>query len=185
MQDSKIIELYWQRSESAIAETQTQYGRYCHKIAYNILYSDEDSEECVNDTYVKAWETMPPKRPDSLCAYLGRITRNIALDRYDMQRAQKRSGITELALDELGECIPDTEAELPPSEEIALRTAINGFLASLPKRTRIVFMRRYWYMCSIGDIAEDLGMSESNVKVTLLRARERFKQHLEREGIVI
>ena len=183
MEDSKIIELYWQRDEQALAQTQEKYGRYCHAIAYNILYSESDSEECVNDTYLNAWNSMPPKRPDSLSAYLGRIVRNIALDRYDRQRAQKRCGITELALDELGECISDTEA--PPSDDEALKKAINSFLASLPRRTRIAFMQRYWYACSISDIAVNLEMSESNVKVTLLRARERFKKHLDKEGIVI
>jgi RNA polymerase sigma-70 factor (ECF subfamily) len=127
---------------------------------------------------------MPPCRPDRLSAFLGKITRNIALDRYDARRAEKRSGNTELALDELGECIPDTAVgEL--SDEIALRDAINGFLRSLPARTRIIFLRRYFYVCSISDIAQSLGMSESNVKVTLLRTRKRLKEYLEKDGIII
>ena len=184
MDDSRILELYWAREQSAIAETEAKYGKYLNRIAFNILYSDEDAEECVNDTYVRAWDAMPPSRPDRLSAFLGKITRNIALDRYDARRAEKRSGNTELALDELGECIPDTAVgEL--SDEIALRDAINGFLRSLPARTRIIFLRRYFYVCSISDIAQSLGMSESNVKVTLLRTRKRLKEHLEKEGIII
>lgn len=183
MEDSKILELYWSRSEQAIAETQEKYGKYCHYIAFNILYSDEDAEECVNDTYIRAWDSMPPHRPERLAPFLGKITRNLSLDRYDRIKAQKRCGNTELALDELAECIPDSE--MPMSEELALKDAINGFLGSLPRRTRIIFMRRYFYLCSISDIAQSLEMSESNVKVTLMRAREKFRERLEKEGIVI
>lgn len=185
MEDKKIVELYWERSETAIAQTQDKYGRYCHCIAYNILYSNEDAEECVNDTYLRAWDSMPPHRPERLSAFLGKITRNLALDRYDRARAQKRSAGIELALDELGECIPDSKGEMPISDEIALRDAINSFLASLPTQTRKVFVRRYWYLSAVKDIACDLEMSESNVKVLLLRTRQRFRSYLEKEGIVI
>lgn len=185
MEDNKIIELYWERSETAITETQNKYGRYCHYIAYNILYSNEDSEECVNDTYLRAWDSMPPHRPERLSAFLGKITRNLALDRYDRSRAQKRSSNVEVALSELEECIPDVRGGLSVADEIVLRDAINGFLASLPVRTRKVFVRRYWYLSTVKDIACDLDMSESNVKVLLLRTRQRFKSYLEKEGIVI
>lgn len=184
MDDIRIVELYWERSEEAVAQTQEKYGRYCHSIAYNVLHSDEDAEECVNDTYIKAWDSIPPNRPRKLSAYLGRITRNIALDRYERDRAQKRGGITELALDELCECIAD-DSEVSDTSESALGEAINGFLSTLGKRTRIVFVRRYWYLYSIEDIAHQMDMSESNVKVTLLRARRKFKEYLEKEGIVI
>ena len=185
MEDNKIIELYWERSETAITETQNKYGRYCHYIAYNILYSNEDSEECVNDTYLRAWDSMPPHRPERLSAFLGKITRNLALDRYHRSRAQKRSSNVEVALGELEECIPDVRGGLSVADEIVLRDAINGFLASLPVRTRKVFVRRYWYLSTVKDIACDLDMSESNVKVLLLRTRQRFKSYLEKEGIVI
>ena len=185
MDDKQIIDLYFERNEQAILHTQEKYGKYLESITHNILKSVEDSEECVNDTYIKAWDTMPPHRPERLSAFLGRITRNISLDRYDKLRAQKRSGCTELALDELLECVPDTYSDMPISDEIALRDAINGFLSSLPTRTRVIFMRRYFYMCSVSDIAQNLNMSESNVKVTLLRARQKFKERLEKEGIVI
>lgn len=184
MDDIRIVELYWERSEEAIAQTQEKYGRYCHSIAYNVLNSDEDAEECVNDTYIRAWESIPPSRPSKLSAYLGRITRNLALDRYDRDRAQKRAGAVELALDELGECIADNSEDADVSESV-LGEAINGFLRTLGKRARIVFVKRYWYLYSIEDIAHQMDMSESNVKVTLLRARRKFKEYLEKEGIVI
>ena len=185
MDDSRILELYWSRSEEAIAETQKKYGRYCHSIAYNILFSDEDAEECVNDTYLKAWSSMPPQRPNRLLAYLGKITRNIALDRYEKNRAQKRSGVVELALDELGECISDGNTDTSVTDDQALRVAINGFLATLSRRNRMVFVKRYWYLCSVADIAIDMEISESNVKVILLRARRKFREYLDKEGIVI
>ena len=184
MEDRQIVDLYWARSEAAISETEKKYGRYCHAIAYNILHSDEDSEECVNDTYLKVWNAIPPSMPQRFCAFIGRITRNLALDRYAQNRAQKRDGGVELALDELAECIsPEMTGDV--SDGMALKNAINGFLASLPRRTRIIFMRRYFYLLPIKEIAEGLSMSESNVKVTLMRTREKFREYLENEGIVI
>lgn len=181
MEDSKIVELYWERSEDAISQTKSKYGRYCHSIAYNILHSDEDAEECVNDTYVRAWSAIPPQRPTKLSAFLGKITRNIALDRYDASTAKKRDGTVALVLDEIAECVPDTDIAV--ADEYILKDTINGFLRSLPQRTRIVFMRRYWYLCSVEEIARDLDMSESNVKVTLMRTRTRFREYLVRKGI--
>ena len=183
MEDSKIIELYWQRSEDAISETQSKYGRYCHSIAYNILYSNEDAEECVNDTYVKAWDSIPPTRPKRLSAFIGRITRNLALDRYEARNAQKRGGEVALALDEIAECVPDTQGEVSSDE--ALKEAINGFIGSLSARKRVIFLRRYWYAFSVADIAVSLGMSESNVKVTLMRIRTDFKEYLAGKGITV
>ena len=185
MEDSKIIELYWDRDEQAISETKNKYGRYCHSIAYNILHSNMDAEECVNDTYVKTWNTIPPSRPVKLCAFVGRITRNTALDRYDASLAQKRDGGTALVLDEMAECLPCADETGNIAEEYVLKEAINGFLKSLPQRTRIVFMRRYWYLSSIEEIATDLEMSESNVKVTLMRTRTKFREYLTRKGINI
>ena len=185
MDDRAIIELYNQRNEEAISETQRKYGRYCHYIAYNILHSDEDSEECVNDSYLKVWNSIPPHCPERFPSYIGKITRNTALDRYEQMRTQKRAGAhTELVLDELAEALPAYDGE-DMSETLALRDAINSFLASLPKRTRIIFMRRYWYLSSIADIAQDLGMSESNIKVTLMRTRVKFKEHLDLRGITL
>ena len=185
MEDQKIVDLYWERSEAAISETQTKYGRYCHYIAYNILYSDEDAEECVNDTYIKAWNAMPPHRPKLLSAFLGKITRNTALDRYAYAKAQKRSGEMSLILDEMGQCIPDAKTGGSFTDEIALRDAINGFLRSLQPLTRMIFVRRYWYLSTVREIAADFELSVSNVKITLLRTRNKFREYLEKEGIEI
>ena len=184
MDDKEIVALYWERSETAIAETEKKYGRYCHYIARNILYSDKDAEECVNDTYQKAWETMPPKKPELLSAYLGKLTRHIAINSYIHDHADKRSPGMQMILDEAEEFIPDP-ADSDISDEIHLRDAINSFLASLTQEVRVVFVRRYWYMSSVKDIAKDYGMTESNVKVTLMRTRNRFKEYLEREGISV
>ena len=186
MDDKQIVDLYWERSESAISETEKKYGKYCHYIAYNILNSDPDAEECVNDTYLRAWEAMPPHRPTLLKSFIGRITRNLALDRYDRERALKRRGNTELIFEEIGECLPAVGEEgREMSDEIALRDAINGFLESLPEETRIIFMRRYWYLSPVSHIAGDLGLSVSNVKVILMRTRKKFKAYLEKENISI
>lgn len=186
MEDHQIIDLYWARSESALSETAGKYGRYCHYIAYGILHNDEDSEECVNDTYLRAWNSMPPHRPEKLSAFLGKIVRNLSLNRYELYTAEKRGGgQIALALDELEECIPaGSEVDLPVREN-ALVDAINRFLASMPAESRKLFMRRYWYFRSIKEIALEYGLSESKVKMTLLRARNSLKQFLEKEGIDI
>jgi RNA polymerase sigma-70 factor (ECF subfamily) len=182
VEDNRIVELYLERSETAIAETQKKYGKYCHYIAYNILNSNSDAEECVNDTYLKVWDSIPPQKPKLLKSFIGRIARNLALDRYDREHALKRRANTDLALEEIGECVPEDDGrEL--SDEIALRDAINGFLESLPEETRIIFMRRYWYLSPVGHIAGDLGLSVSNVKVILMRTRKKLKAYLEKEGI--
>ena len=185
MEDTRIIDLYWERSQDAIKETQKKYGRYCHYIAYNILYSDEDAKECVNDTYIKAWNAMPPHKPERLAAFLGKLTRNTALDLYGYYKAEKRNSTTAVVLDEMAECIPDPKSQTPMEDTIALKMAINGFLASLPQKTRIIFLRRYWYLCSIKQIASALRMTESNIKTILHRTRKLFKEYLEKEGITI
>ena len=185
VEDVRIVELYWERSETAIEETQKKYGRYCYHIAYNILRSNEDSEECVNDTYLKAWSSMPPHKPEKLSGFLGKIVRNVALDRYDKKMAAKRSSGVELALDELAECVADTDAEAWNADEERLRTVINGFLASLGKRDRMIFIRRYWYISSISQIATEFGADEGNIKVILHRTRKKFREYLVMEGIEI
>ena len=181
MEDCKIVELYWAREQEAICQTQSKYGNYCHSIARNILHSDEDAQECVNDTYHNAWNAMPPHRPQKLRPFLGRITRNLALNRYDYREAKKRGGETELVLDEYAQCIPN--GEMPIEDEQALRQVINGFLGKLSKRTRIIFLRRYWYLYTIGEIAQSMGLTESNVKIILHRTRNQLKAYLEKEGI--
>lgn len=183
MKDTQIIDLYWSRSESAISETAGKYGRYCYSIAYHILRSREDSEECVNETYFHAWETIPPKRPHRLAAFLGTITRNLSLNRWEHDHAERRgNGQVSLALDELRECIPAAGHVEQIADELALTEILNRFLSMLSKENRIIFMRRYWYLCSIREIAQELALSESKVKMSLLRSRNKLKQLLEKEG---
>ena len=185
MEDQQIVDLYWQRNEKALSQTQKKYGKYCHRIAYAILYSNEDAEECVNATYLRAWGAMPPARPSRLSTFLGKITRNLALDRLDKNTAQKRQGPIEVILDEWAECIPDADSTLDPTDKIALGDAINSFLASLDQRNRVMFMQRYWYASPIKSIAREMELGESAVKVALMRTRNKFKEHLEKEGIVL
>ena len=186
MNDKQIVDLYWERSESALSETANKYGRYCHFIAFNILHNNEDSEECVNDTYLRAWNSMPPHRPNMLSTFLGKITRNLSLNRYEQYTAEKRGfGQTALVLDELENCIPATADVEQIIDETALVEVLNYFLASLPKETQKVFMRRYWYLSPIKEIADEYGISESKVKMMLLRQRNNLKMLLEKEGIAI
>ncbi|MBQ9938611.1 MAG: sigma-70 family RNA polymerase sigma factor [Oscillospiraceae bacterium] len=186
MDDNGIIQLYLRRAESAIPETAAKYGRYCRYIAFSILKSNEDSEECVNDTYFRAWNCIPPQIPNCLKTFLGRITRNLALNRYEQLTAEKRGcGRIPLVLEELAECIPSYATAEQSAEADEVRNVLNKFLAELPVGTRKLFVRRYWYMSSIREIAKDFGMSESSVTVTLFRTREKLKKTLEKEGIVI
>lgn len=185
MDDEKIVALFWERSEEALHQTASRYGAYCHRIAFNILRNQEDAEECVNEAYWRTWESIPPHKPQGLAAFIGKITRNLALDCLEKKHAQKRSRHTEIILDELAEVLPDSDSLRAPSDDIALKDAINGFLATLPDRTRVVFLRRYWYLDTVKQIARQLGMSESNVKITLFRTREQFKAYLRKEGIEV
>ena len=186
MDDSKIVDLYWERSETAIDETAKKYSRYCHRISFNILKNNEDAEECVNDTYLRAWNAMPPNRPSILSTFLGKITRNLSFDRYKKYSAKKRGfGQVELALSELDECIPsksNVEAEIDAD---ILAETLNGFLEDLPQEKRIMFVRRYWYLMSIKEIAQDFNASESQVKSMLFRERQNLKSILEKEGILL
>lgn len=183
MEDDKIVELYWGRDESAIVESDRKYGKYCHTVAYNILRSREDAEECVSDTWRAAWDAIPPARPVRLSAFLAKIARNIAIDRYRHDSAQKRGAEADAPIDEYWECIPSEDADI--DDEYAMRQAINGFLCKLDGRTRVIFMRRYWYSMSVREIAELMGMTESNVGVILHRTRAKFKEHLTKEGIFV
>lgn len=186
MDDKQILDLYWERSENAIVETANKYGKYCHYIAYNILHNDEDSEECVNDTYLKAWGVIPPQRPNRLSTFLGKITRNLSLDKYKERHAKKRGdGQVSLALEELQECIPAESSVEDAIDDMALTELLNEFLASLQSEARRIFMQRYWYLCSIREIAQDFQISESKVKMSLLRSRNALKSMLEKEGIAL
>jgi RNA polymerase sigma-70 factor (ECF subfamily) len=184
MEDGQIVDLYWARSENAIAETERKYGRYCYYIAHNILHNHEDCEECVNDTYLNAWNAMPDQRPGNLSTFLGKITRNLSLNRWELYNAKKRGlGQTPSALDELQECIPSSDHVERIVDDIALAEILNRFLATLSKEKRMIFMRRYWYLSPIAEIAADYSMSESKVKMSLFRSRNALKQVLEEEGI--
>ena len=185
MEDQGIVELFFDRSEQAIVETDKKYGGYCYTIAYNILASREDSEESVSDTYFSAWNTIPPRKPTLLQAFLGKITRHISIDRWRKQSAQKRGGkeLT-LALEELGECL-DTrgmEAEITHRE---LTRVLNGFLASLAETERNVFLCRYWYMDTIETIAKITGFSQSKVTSMLHRSRGKLRKKLAEEGYAV
>lgn len=182
MEDQKIIELFWQRSELAVEQTAEKYGNYCHQIAWRVLYSQEDSEECVNDTWLRAWDAIPPQKPGKLSAFLGRITRNLALNRRERMQTEKRGGgQVHLALQELGECLLDRSGD--PCDRILLTQLLNRFLSGLKPRSRNIFLRRYWFFCSVKEIAEFYSVSESRVKMTLLRTREQLKALLQKEDI--
>lgn len=183
MEDQEIIELYWARSESAITETHQKYGNYCYRIAYQILACKEDSAECVNDTYWNAWEHIPPERPHELKLYLGKITRNLSLNRYKHDQALKRGGTqVQLALEELHDGILLSAGKRDDLQERVIFTdVLNRFLGSLSVENRKIFMRRYWYFSSIKEIAKDYALTESKVKMSLLRSRNALKQFLEKE----
>lgn len=182
MTDCEIVDLYWARSENAISETNVKYGGYCRKIAMNIVANDEDSEECINDTYLSAWNSMPEERPEMLAPYLAAITRNHALTLYRKTHSQKRgAGQLPLALDELLEVAGSSSTE--DEVDLSLLSGhINSFLGSLPSDNRVAFVRRYFYVDSLSDIANALSMSESGVKSLLFRLRQKLKDHLEKEG---
>ena len=185
MEDSQIVALYFRRSEQAIVETDNKYGRYCFQIANRILESPEDGEECVSDTYLTVWKSIPPNRPIRLAPFLGKITRHIALDRWRRRYAGKRGGgEPELALEELEECIPGED-----SPEAALRTrefqaAMNRFLGGLPEKERKIFVSRYWYLRSIREISEKCGLSESDIKTRLFRTRGKLRTFLAEEDLM-
>ena len=186
MNDQEIIDLYWTREESAITATAEKYGSYCHAIAYRILYNNQDAEECTNDTYLGAWNSMPPRRPNRLSTYLGKITRNLALNRYKRYTAEKRGGgQVESVLSELEDCIPAAGSVEQAAEEEVLISVINRFLQAQPREKRNIFIRRYWHLWAVRNIADAYGMSESKVASTLFRMRGELKRCLEQEDIVL
>lgn len=183
MDDSAIIALYQARSEEAIRETDRKYAGFCGAIAYSILRSKEDSEECVSDTWLKTWEAIPPKVPGSLKAFVGRITRNLSLDRYRACCTEKRGGgEVPLALEELGDCVGREDTMLSQLEAARMTKCINDFLRVLPQWKCNVFLLRYWYLESLAEIAAETGCSETKIKTDLYRTRLKLKQHLETEG---
>ena len=186
MKDTEIIDLYWNRDQSAISETSNTYGNYCYSIAYNILNNNEDAEECVNDTWMNAWNSIPPHRPNCLSTYLGKITRNLALNRYKLQRTQKRGmGQVEIAFSELEECVPAQIDLERITDEAVLVNAIETFLRMQPRTECNIFIGRYWYLYNIRVLAKAYRMSESKVTSLLFRMRKKLKLYLEKEGIYL
>ena len=183
MDDESIVRLYWDRNEDAITESSGKYGSYCASIARNILRDTSDAEECVNDTWLRAWNAMPPHWPKVLSAFLGKITRHLSFDRYRALHREKRGGGNlDAALEELSECVSgkdDTEARYEESE---LREEIERFLRELPEEKRCMFLLRYWYADGIPEIAGRMGVSENSVSVSLHRLRGRLRQHLTERG---
>jgi RNA polymerase sigma-70 factor (ECF subfamily) len=179
MDDERIIELFWLRSEDALTECKIKFGGYCRTIAKNILGNAEDADECINDTWFRAWNAIPPTRPTRLKSFLGKVTRNLALDKYEASHTQKRGGgMIEIALEELAD-IP-----IPETNDENITQVINGFLHSEPPESTDIFLMRYWYLHSIKEISFEYGYSESKITSLLFRMRKRLKEKLESEGLM-
>ena len=184
MEDAKIIELYFARNEDAICQTDAAYGRRLHHLAQNIVRNDQDAEESVSDTYLRAWETIPPQRPAHFFAYLAKICRNLALNRLDWKNAAKRKAEVVSLTEEMERCIPDTQRDRG-LEARELGAALDRFLRTLPRENRLIFLRRYWYVDTISEIAQRYGLSESAVQMRLNRTRAKLRDYLSKEGIAV
>ena len=183
MEDREIVDLYWQRSDLAISETENKYGRYCRTIAFNICGDESDAEECVSDTWFRAWNLMPTERPAVLSAFLGCITRSFAINKVRAKNRIKRGGgEAALALEELSECIPGGRSPEKVLEEKELEKRIGRFTAGLKETDRMIFVLRYWYLAPVADIAAKLGCSRGKVKSSLFRTRKKLRETLREEG---
>lgn len=184
MEDKDIVELFWQRSEAALPETQRKYGSYCRTIAYNILENDEDAEECVNDTWLKAWNSMPDHRPSRLAPYLAKLTRWLSLSLLRQRRRLKRGGgETALALDELSEVLSDGSDAQHELEIKELNAAVRQFLSGLNETEREVFLSRYWFLVGVKEIAARFGFSPNKISTMLHRTRRKLQTYLKEEGL--
>ena len=183
MEDYRIVDLYWARSETAISESDRKYGRLLKSLSYSLLSSYEDAEECVNDTYLDAWNAMPTARPEHLGAFLSKITRRISIDRFRASHREKRGGMGSL-VEELTDCIPSPDTVEREYENGRLAEALNRFLAAQKPERRVIFIRRYFYSQSIEEIARKLEMGESKVKITLYRMREALRKELEEQELL-
>ena len=185
MEDHAIVQLYWDRDQQAIAATDEKYGALCRNLSHNILNSREDAEECVNDTWHRAWDTMPPQRPNSLRAYLCRIVRNLSIDRWRGRTARKRGEGIEVLLSELEDCIPvgPGPEELTQAREVS--RCIDRWLDGLSQRDRVAFVRRYWYGQRVDELAGQLGGTPKQMAQRLFRLRGSLRKHLEREGVIL
>ena len=186
MNDDEIINLFLKRDENGIIELSTKYHPYCYKIAWNLLANREDAEECLNDTWMRAWNAIPPKKPNRLELFLGTITRNLSFDRWKAKNAQKRgNGIMDTTLDELAECIPAAHNTEEAVEAAELERSINAFLHTLSEQECNVFLRRYWFVEGYAEIAGRYGMNLNTVKTSLFRTRKKLQKYLEQQGIVL
>lgn len=186
MEDNDIIRLYWDRNDQAIRETSEKYGNYCKAIARNILNNEEDAKECVNDTYLNAWNAMPEHWPEQLSTFLGRITRNLSFNKYKHDHAEKRGGgEIPLALDELADCVSGTDGVEQVIDRGELVKTINLFLRSLSEEKRNIFTRRYWYVDPVSEIAKDYKMLPGSVSKTLERTRKQLKAYLKERGFEV
>ena len=185
MDDKMIIELFFARSESAIAALAEKYGRQCHLVAANILNNEQDAEECVNDAYLAAWNTIPPQRPDPLRTYICRLVRNLCIKRYHHNTAQRRNSHYDLAFEELAACIPCAETVENEYESKQLTGHLNRFLETLDEDSRVMFVRRYWCSDSVAEIAARFGRRPHYVTIRLSRLRAKLKHYLEKEGVSI
>ena len=185
MEDEKIIELFFERSELALKEVDIKYGRTCHNISYNILHNDSDAEECVNDTYLGAWNAIPPARPNPLLTFLCKIVRNISLKRYELNTAIKRNSTYDIAMEELENCLasPNTVEDELAGKELA--HIIEGFLDTLSVENRVIFLRRYWFSDTYSDIAQRVGLTEKNVSVRLTRTRKQLREYLFQKEVLV
>ena len=186
MEDSRIVDLYWRRSGDAVTETSAKYVNYCYAIAHNLLANAQDAEECVNDTWLGAWNAMPVHRPERLGPFLGKITRSLACNRYNAAQAEKRGGgELPLVLEELGDCVPASPSAAQAAEDRELERALDRFLHTLPEQTCNIFLRRYWFGEPLADIAVRYHISQNTVKTSLFRSREKLRRYLEKEGIIL
>ena len=185
MQDSEIINLYFDRDENAIKETDAKYGAYCNKIAFNILSDTHDAEECVNDSYFGTWNAIPPAKPNPLLAFVCKIVRNISLKRYEQNTAAKRNSYYDVTMEELEDCIASSMTIEDEIAEQELTKIIESFLDSLSQENRVIFLRRYWFSDTYADIAKKVGLTEKNVSVRLTRLRKELREYLlEREVLL-
>lgn len=185
MEDSNIIDLYFERSEEAISETDKKYGKLCRQTAFSILENNEDVEECLNDSYLSLWRSIPPQRPEFFRAYILKTVRNFSLKKLEASFAEKRGGgKISVLTDELNEIIPDSEFSTV-IDSIAVKEALNIFLRRLSSEKQCIFVRRYFYMSTVEDIAKEYGISESKVKTTLFRLRAELKESLKKEGVIV
>jgi len=184
MDDKAIIDLFFERSEQAIRELDTKYGKTCHKVSYNILNNQQDAEECVNDAYLGTWNAIPPQRPNPLLTFLCRIVRNLSIMRYHANTATKRNSAYDIALEELENCLSSGITVEDEVEGKLLVQTIEDFLDTLSQDSRVIFMRRYWFSDSYAEIAKQVGISEKTVSVRLTRIRNQLREHLTKEGML-